>query len=114
MQTTAGHIYVVMTGADEPKKEKNEAGVALGRLGGLARAAIPGEMSRVVQIRWQSEKADPNEMSRRGRRGGAARKAALSPERRSEIARRAVAAREAKRQAKKQAELENKEVTECS
>ena len=53
------------------------------RRGGRAKAAIPGEMSKMGKI------------------GGKARAASLTPERRKEIARNAVAARNAKRAAKK-------------
>ena len=55
----------------------------LGKRGGKARAAVPGEMSKMGKI------------------GGRARAASLTPERRKEIARNAVAARNAKRAANK-------------
>jgi len=117
----------------------------IARLGGLKRASIPGEMSRIGKIAskelFDSEPdsgaeivsdadqiikitplppekhreiarlggaaraAIPNEMSKLGRRGGAARAASLSPERRREIALKAVAAREAKRRASLESDL---------
>jgi len=57
-------------------KEKNPAAVALGKL--------------------SAAKVGVNEMAKRGRMGGRARAAALTPERRSEIGRIAVAARREK------------------
>ena len=71
----------------EPTPEAIEAALQwLRRRGGKARASVPGEISRL------------------GKRGGSARAKALSPERRSEIAKNAVAARIAKKAAKKAAE----------
>ena len=62
------------------EKEKNPIAVALGKM--------------------RKAKAKPGEYSDLGKIGGKARAASLSPERRSEIARNAVAARNAKRAAK--------------
>ena len=64
------------------EKEKNQAAVALGKL--------------------SAEKAGAAGMAKRGRKGGKARKEALSPERRSEIARNAIKARWAKVKAEKE------------
>ena len=113
----------------------------IARLGGLKRASIPGEMSRIGKIAAKelsdaeadsgaeidqvfiitplppekqreiarlggaARAAIPDEMSRLGRRGGAARAASLSPERRREIALKAVAAREAKRRAARESNM---------
>ena len=68
---------------EEMKKVMSYIGRNGGLRGGKARASIPGEMSKLGKI------------------GGKARAASLSPERRKEIARNAVAARNAKRNAKK-------------
>jgi len=86
-QTHEGHTFLM------EEKEKNQAAVELGKLGGKARASIPGEMSRIVNIRWAQEDADPVKMSKMGKVGGRARAEALSPEQRKEIARKASAAR---------------------
>ena len=69
---------------DEKKKEKNPAAVALGKMS-AAKAGAVG-------------------MSKKGRKGGKARAAALSPERQSEIGRKAIAARWAKYRAAKEKE----------
>jgi hypothetical protein len=71
------------------KKEKNSAAVALGKLGGKARA----------------EKAGSAGMAKAGRKGAKARAEALTPERRKEIARQAIAARWERVRAAKQADF---------
>jgi general stress protein YciG len=89
------------------ENEKNEelelakqAAKAFGRLGGHAKAAIPGEMSRMGRRGGSKRASIPGEMRKLGKLGGLARAVALTPERRSEIAKIAVTAREAKRAAK--------------
>lgn len=65
-------------------KKKNPHAVALGSLGGKAKAELPAEVQSKVN-----------------RAGGFARAAKLSKKRRVEIAKKAVAAREAKRAAER-------------
>ena len=90
---------------DENEEEKIRAAAsALGKRGGKVRASIPGEMSRLGKVGGAVRASIPGEMSKLGKAGGAARAAALSPEQRSEIARKAVAAREAKKRAAKETE----------
>jgi hypothetical protein len=91
------------------------AASAFGRMGGKAKAKIPGAMSEMGKLSWEKRGAEPEERKRLGkigRIGGAARAAASTPEQRSEIARRAVAARAAKRLANKQATLDNQEAND--
>ena len=100
---------------DEEIELAKRAASAFGRMGGKAKAAIPGEMSKMGKLSWAkrgTEQEEINRLGKIGRIGGAARAAALSPEQRSEIARRAAAAREAKRLAKKQASLGKQEADE--
>jgi hypothetical protein len=101
---TCGGVYGTSIFMEETELEKARAAAsALGRLGGLSKAAIPGEMSRMGRISAQKRRLSPETFSKMGRKGGAAKAAAYSPEQRSEMARQAYAKRRAREEADRQA-----------
>jgi hypothetical protein len=82
-------------------EEMRKAAALFARLGGKALAAKPGAMSRMGKLSAEKRALSRETLSKMGKKGGAARAAALTPERRSEIARIASAARKAKAEAAK-------------
>ena len=103
---TNNSLYGTNISMDEMDENELElirkAASFFGRRGGRTRALIAGEMRRIGKISAQKRAISPETFSKMGKKGGAARAAAYTPEQRSEMARKAYAKRRAREEAAKQ------------